>query len=75
MEAGDQIIVTTQRNNKNIQYIPVATGIAENINYLMEYGSKFLQIHSGENTLRAGAETDEENLTTVVSYSVEYEAV
>lgn len=75
MEAGDQIIVTTQRNNKNIQYIPVTTGIAENINYLMEYGSKFLQIHSGENTLRAGAEVDEENLTTIVSYSIEYEAV
>lgn len=75
MEAGDEIIITTQRGEKNIIYIPDSTGIAEDINYKMKYGSKFLQIHTGDNTLRAGAEEEEENLTTNVYYYNEYEAV
>lgn len=75
MEAGDQIIITTYRNNKHIYYIPSATGEAEDINYLMKYGSKFLQMHSGDNTLRAGAEEGEESLETKVFYSIEYGAV
>ncbi len=75
MEAGDEIIITTQRGKKNIIYIPDSTGIAEDINYKMKYGSKFLQMHTGDNTLRAGAEEEEENLTTNVYYYNEYEAV
>mgnify|MGYP002624031966 CR=1 FL=1 len=75
MESGDEIIITTQRGNKNIIYIPDSTGTKQNINNLMGYGSKFLQMHSGENTLRAGAENGEESLTTTVYYSNEYEAV
>lgn len=75
MEAGDQIIITTHRSKKNVIYIKNSTGAEENINYLMEYGSKFLQMHSGNNTLRAGAEEEEENLETKVFYSIEYGAV
>lgn len=75
MEAGDQIIITTHRGNKNVIYIPTSTNEAENINYKMKYGSKFLQMHSGDNTLRAGAEDGEESLETKVSYSIEYGAV
>lgn len=75
MEAGDQIIITTHRNNKHIFYIPSATNEAEDINYKMKYRSKFLQMHSGDNTLRAGAEEGEESLETKVFYSIEYGAV
>ncbi|MBQ9659207.1 MAG: phage tail family protein [Clostridia bacterium] len=75
MEAGDQIIITTHRNNKNVIYISTSTNEAENINYKMKFGSKFLQMHSGDNTLRAGAEEGEESLETKVFYSIEYGAV
>ena len=75
MEADDEIIVTTQRGNKNVIFVPDSTKIGQDINYLIEYGSKFLQMHMGENTLRAGAEEEEENLETKVFYSNEYEAV
>ena len=75
MKRGDEIIITTHRNNRNILYYEEKTGKTENKNYLFEYGSKFLQVHSGKNTLRAGAVEEEENLVTKIFYSVEYEAV
>lgn len=74
MKRGDEIIITTHRNNRNILYYEEATGKTEDRNYLLGYGSKFLQVHSGKNTLRAGAEMEEENLITKIFYSVEYEA-
>lgn len=75
LKRGDEIIITTHRNNRNILYYEEKTGKTENKNYLFEYGSKFLQVHSGKNTLRAGAVEGEENLVTIIVYSVEYEAV
>ena len=47
----------------------------DDTNLIMKYGSKFLQMHSGDNTLRAGAEEGEESLETKVFYSIEYGAV
>lgn len=75
MSAGDKIIVNTYRQNKNIVYIPISTGIEENINNLMVYGSKFLQVHHGSNTFRYNADTGVDNLEAVIEYSNEYEAV
>lgn len=75
MNPGDEIIVTTYRGNKNIILIKDDTKIMSEVNYLIKYGSKFLQLHSGTNTLRAGAEEDEENLETKIFYCNEYEAV
>lgn len=75
MKVGDKIVVTTQRNNKTIKFVSSETGKEENINYLMGRESKFLQMHTGRNTLRAGAQSNEENLVTTVTYSIEYEAV
>lgn len=75
MEAGDKIIVNTYRQNKNITYIPSANGIEQNINNLMVYGSKFLQIHHGSNTYRYNADTGVDNLEAVIEYVNEYEAV
>lgn len=75
MVAGDKIIVNTYRQNKNITYIPVTTGVEENINNLMVYGSKFLQVHHGSNTFRYNADTGVDNLEAVIEYVNEYEAV
>ena len=75
MSAGDKIIVNTYRQNKNIIYIPINTGIDENINHLMTYGSKFLQVHHGSNTYRYDADSGVDNLEAVIEYVNEYEAV
>ena len=75
MSPGDQIIITTHIDNKNVIYISAATGEEENINYLMAYGSKYLQVPSGTNTFRSGADSGEDNLETTVEFLPEYEAV
>lgn len=75
MRPGDKIIVHTYRENKNIYYIPTESGKEENINNLMVYGSKFLQIHHGANTFRYNAETGADNLEAVIEYLKEYEAI
>lgn len=75
MSPGDQIIITTHIDNKNVVYISAATGEEENINYLMTYGSKYLQVPSGTNTFRSGADSGEDNLETTVEFLPEYEAV
>ena len=65
MSAGDQIIITTHIDNKNVIYI----------NYLIMYGSKYLQVPSGTNTFRSGADSGEDNLETTIEFLPEYEAV
>lgn len=75
MSAGDKIIVNTYRQNKNIIYIPVNTGIEENINNLMTYGSKLLQVYHGSNTYRYNADEGADNLEAIIEYSNEYEAI
>lgn len=75
MEAGDKIVVNTYRQNKNIYYIPVSTGVTENINNLMVYGSKFLQVHHGENTFRYNADSGVDSLEAIIEYYSEYEAI
>lgn len=75
MEAGDKIIVNTYRQNKNIYYIPSNTGIKTNINNLMSYGSKFLQVHHGQNTFRYNADAGVNNLEATIEYYNEYEAI
>ncbi len=75
MEAGDKIVITTYRQNKNIIFIPASTGIEENINNLMVYGSKFLQVHINTNTFRYNADEGVDNLEAVIKYLNEYEAI
>lgn len=75
MSAGDQIIITTHIDNKNVIYKNAVTGEEENINYLIMYGSKYLQVHSGTNTFRSGADSGEDNLETTIEFLPEYEAV
>lgn len=73
MSAGDQIIITTHIDNKNVIYKNAAE--EENINYLIMYGSKYLQVPSGTNTFRSGADSGEDNLETTIEFLPEYEAV
>lgn len=75
MSAGDQIIITTHIDNKNVIYKNAVTGEEENINYLIMYGSKYLQVPSGTNTFRSGADSGEDNLETTIEFLPEYEAV
>ena len=75
MSAGDQIIITTHIDNKNVIYKSAVTGEEENINYLIMYGSKYLQVPSGTNTFRSGADSGEDNLETTIEFLPEYEAV
>lgn len=75
MSAGDQIIITTHIDNKNVIYNNAVTGEEENINYLIMYGSKYLQVPSGTNTFRSGADSGEDNLETTIEFLPEYEAV
>lgn len=75
MSAGDQIIITTHIDNKNVIYKNAVTGEEENINYLIMYGSKYLQVPSGTNTFRSSADSGEDNLETTIEFLPEYEAV
>lgn len=75
MSAGDQIIITTHIDNKNVIYKNAVTGEEENINYLIMYGSKYLQVPNGTNTFRSGADSGEDNLETTIEFLPEYEAV
>ena len=75
MSAGDEIIITTHIDNKNIIYKNAKTGQEENINYLIMYGSKYLQVPSGTNTFRSGADSGEDNLESTIEFLPEYEAV
>ena len=75
MSAGDQIIITTHIDNKNVIYKNAVTGEEENKNYLIMYGSKYLQVPSGTNTFRSGADSGEDNLETTIEFLPEYEAV
>ena len=75
MSVGDKIVITTHIDNKNVMFINALTGEEENINYLMMYGSKYLQVPSGTNTFRSGADSGEDNLETTIEFLPEYEAV
>lgn len=74
MSVGDKIVITTHIDNKNVMFNAL-TGEEENINYLMMYGSKYLQVPSGTNTFRSGADSGEDNLETTIEFLSEYEAV
>ena len=75
MSSGDQIIITTHIDNKNVIFKNGVTGEEENINYLIVYGSKYLTVPTGSNTFRSGADSGEDNLETTIEFLPEYEAV
>lgn len=75
LSVGDKIVITTHIDNKNVKFINAITDEEENINYLMMYGSKYLQVPSGTNKFRSGADSGEDSLETTIEFLPEYEAV
>lgn len=70
---GDEVIITTGLNNKNI--ILKRNNEEININNYLLFGTKFLQLKPGINNIKILAEEGIEYLSTSISYSLLYEAV
>lgn len=70
---GDEVVITTGINDKNI--ILKRDGVEKNINNYLLYGTKFLQLKPGQNNFKILAEEGVENLTTEIRYSLLYEAI
>ncbi|CCY79430.1 putative phage tail protein [Mycoplasma sp. CAG:877] len=73
LKIGDEIIITTEINNKNI--ILKRDGLEKNINNYLLFGTKYLQLKPGQNYFKILAEEGIENLTAEVNYSLYYEAI
>lgn len=64
--AGDQLIITTQNNDKNIYLI--RDGMKSVINEYLDEDTEFFQFSTGSNTLRYGADDGENYLLVNVSF-------
>lgn len=73
LKIGDEVIITTGLNNKNI--ILKRNNEEININNYLLFGTKFLQLKPGINNIKILAEEGIEYLSTSISYSLLYEAV
>lgn len=73
MERGDKIEISTYINNKNIYLIQ--GGEKHRKNNLLNFGSKFLQIHPGNNVFKFSAEDGIEDLSLEFYYYKSYEAI
>lgn len=73
LEKGDKIEVSTYINNKNIYVIQ--GGNKTRKNNLLNFGSKFLQIHPGNNVFKFEAESGVEDLSLEFYYYKSYEAI
>ena len=70
LSLGDQVIITTGTNNKNV-YL-VRAGAKTGINEYLDEQSEFIQLMSGSNTLGYAAESGEEYMAVEVSYRYKY---
>ena len=70
LDNGDQLIITTETNKKNI-YL-VKGGTKTTINEYMDEGSSFIQLQSGQNSLRYEAESGEDYLNVSISFRNKY---
>lgn len=66
MEAGDQVIITTQTNNKNVYQ--VKDGVKTEINERLDEDSEFIQLSHGVNTLKYDADSGLDYLNVQISY-------
>lgn len=73
LERGDKIEVSTYINNKNIYFIQAGEKVRKN--NLLNFGSKFLQIHPGNNIFKFDSESGIEDLSLEFYYYKSYEAV
>lgn len=70
LDTGDQVIITTETNKKNV-YL-VKDGVTTAINEYMDEGSTFIQLQHGQNSLRYEAESGEDYLTVSVAFRYKY---
>lgn len=70
---GDEVIITTGINNKNI--ILRRNGIETNLNNYLLFGTKYLQLKPGQNYFKISADDGIEHLVTEIRYYLSYEAI
>lgn len=66
MEEGDQIIICTETNNKNVYLIHDGKRTA--INEYLDEDSSFIQLQNGSNTLRYDAESGADKMDVSISF-------
>ena len=74
LNVGEQIIITTYNNEKDITHID-ANGVETNIRNSIVFGTKFLQAKTGVNKFVPSADSGASNLDCSISYYNYYEAV
>ncbi len=64
---GCLFIISSEENNKFIKVV-YPNGIEQNIINLMSESTTFFKIHPGDNPIRYGAKTNEDNLQVIIKY-------
>lgn len=73
MKYGDQVIFTTETNNKNAYLI--RDGVRYVVNEYLSDDSEYIQLIHGRNILRYSAKEGEENLSVNISFRRKYQGV
>ena len=73
LHIGDKVIISTVTNEKNVYLI--SDGEKTTINEYIDEDSEYIQLTSGENTLRYSASSGEDNLHVKISYKQKYQGV
>ena len=70
---GDEVIITTSPNNKNV--ILKRNSVEINLNNYILFGTKYIQLKPGQNYFKILAADGSENLVTEIHYNLYYEAI
>lgn len=70
MDSADEIVIDTTTGKKNLYRI--RNNVKTSINEYLDPASEFIQLNSGENTLRYAAESGEEYMNVTISYRMRY---
>ena len=70
MSAGEQIVISTGSGEKYIKGI--VNGVEYNYFKYMDFDSTWLQLHTGENTLKYDADNNVDGLEVLISFLPKY---
>lgn len=70
MNAGDELLITTEQGNKRI--LLIRDGVETNINNYLTEDSVFLQLHKGDNNIGYTADSGMENMIIEITYEMRY---
>lgn len=73
MQNGDQVIINTENNNKNVYLI--RNGVKTIINEYISDESEYIQLTHGRNLLRYSAKSGEEYLSVNIKFRMKYQGV